>query len=170
MTPVQLADVSHQACLLDTGISNVDSFLQPMSATISSGGWCGNYTRVFMRFAELEGYPAHKLHLQSGGRSHTLAEVYFEGKWRVVDPFFNLVYLLPDGGIATFQDLAETPALFAAPTRQPLDNPRLDGILEAYVPIFADLYSLFGDLSISNARYLQASSPFDPYFEISISV
>lgn len=140
LTPVDLADFSHRACLLDTGVSNVQSFLQPLNATLSSGGWCGNYVRVFIRFAEAQGYPAHKLHIQSAGRSHTLAEVYYGGKWRVIDPFFNQVYLLPNGEIASFENLSVNSSLVQAPSRRRLQEPRLTKVYESYAPIFPELY------------------------------
>jgi hypothetical protein len=140
LTPADLAELSHKACVLDVSISNMGSFLQPLSATLSDGGWCGNYVRVFIRFVEEEGYSAHKFHIQSGGRYHTLAEVYYKGGWRIIDPFFNQVYLLPNGEMATFQDLAESPNLLKTPAQRPLKNPRLEEIYLRYEPIFPALY------------------------------
>lgn len=140
LTPADLAELSHQACILDASIGNIGSFLQPLSATLSGGGWCGNYVRVFIRFAEEEGYPAHKFHIQSKGRSHTLAEVYYLGKWRIIDPFFNQVYLLPNGEMATFQDLINNPALLKTPSQRPLQDPELADIYRRYKPLFPSLY------------------------------
>jgi hypothetical protein len=140
LTPADLGELSHQVCVLNAGISNVGSFLQPLSATLSGGGWCGNYVRVFVQFAGEAGYPAHKFHIQSGGRSHTLAEVYYEGKWRIIDPFFNQVYLLPSGEMATFQDLINDPGLLETPAQRPLKNRSLEGIYGRYVPVFPELY------------------------------
>lgn len=139
-TPGDLADLSHRACLLDTRVTNVQSFLQPLNTTLSSGGWCGNYVRVFIRFAEAQGYQAHKLHIQSAGRSHTLAEIYYDGKWRVIDPFFNQMYLLPADELATFEDLMNDPSIAQSPSRRLLNEPRLNKIYESYEPIFPELY------------------------------
>ncbi|MDA0734735.1 MAG: transglutaminase domain-containing protein [Chloroflexi bacterium] len=139
-TPADLGDLAHEVCVLDSGISNVQSFLQPIGTTLSEGGWCGNYVRVFISFAHEAGYPAHKFHIQSGGRSHTLAEVYYEGKWRIIDPFFNQIYQLPNGEMATYQDLRQNLALLDSPTKRPADDPRLDRIFGNYVPIFPVLY------------------------------
>jgi hypothetical protein len=140
LTPADLGDLTHQVCVLDSRISAKESFFQPLAATLSGGGWCGNYVRVFIRFADEAGYPAHKLHIQSGGRSHTLAEVYYDGKWRVIDPFFNQVYLHPAGEMATFQDINEDPGLLDTPVQRPLNDPRLGRIYQSYVPILPDLY------------------------------
>ena len=141
LTPQELVGLTHGVCLLDRSISNVVSFLQSMRVTLTTGGWCGNYARVFIGFANAEGYPAHKLHIQSGGRSHTLAEVYYEGKWRVVDPFFNQVYFRPDGQLATFEELAEDPSLVDSAWRRPLADPKLEGTYRRYVPIFPSLFA-----------------------------
>jgi len=140
LTPAELGDLSHQACLLDSGINNVQSFLQPLGNTLSEGGWCGNYVRVFISFAGQEGYPAHKFHIQSNGRSHTLAEVYYQGKWRIIDPFFNQIYQLPGGEMATYQDLRQNLGLLDSPTKRLANDPRLDRIYARYEPIFQSLY------------------------------
>jgi hypothetical protein len=140
LTPADLGDLSHQACLLDTGIDNVHSFLQPLSNTLSEGGWCGNYVRVFVLFAGQQGYPAHKFHIQSNGRSHTLAEVFYQGKWRIIDPFFNQYYQLPAGEMATYQDLRRDLMLLDSPTKRPVADPRLDRIYAKYDPIFPSMY------------------------------
>jgi len=140
LTPAELGDLAHQACLLDSNINNVQSFLQPLGNTLSEGGWCGNYVRVFIFFAGQEGYRAHKFHIQSDGRSHTLAEVYYQDQWRIIDPFFNQIYQLPDGAMATFQDLRQDLMLVDSPTRRPVDDPRLDRIYARYEPNFPALY------------------------------
>lgn len=139
-TPAELGDLAHKACVLDTDVNNVQSFLQPIGNTLSEGGWCGNYVRIFISFAHEAGYPAHKFHIQSGGRSHTLAEVYYQGKWRIIDPFFNQIYQLPNGEMATYQDLRQNLALLDTPTKRPADDPRLDRIYARYEPIFEALY------------------------------
>ncbi len=119
-----------------------------MSSTLAGGGWCGNYVRVFIRFAEVQGHPAHKLHIQSGGRSHTLAEIYYEGEWRIIDPFFNQVYFLSTGELATFRDLKNDPGIVETPSRNELDTPRLVRVYESYVPIFPALYRDAADFSL----------------------
>ena len=140
-TPIDLISLSHQTCILRTDISNLRSFLQPIGTTVSSGGWCGNYVRVFVTLAKDQGYPAHRLHLRTGGRSHTLAEIYYQGKWRVVDPFFSQVWLLPNGELATYETLARNPELAMSPTPvgDPL-APRLQDIYGRYAPWFGDLF------------------------------
>ena len=172
LTPADLVGITHSLCQLDSGIGNVGSFLQPMSVSIAKGGWCGNYVRIFIRLSKAQGHPAHKLHIQSGSRSHTLAEVYYEGKWRVVDPFFNLVYLVPGGEMATFDDLTENPSLAKTPTQRPLDSPRLEYIYQSYVPIFPALFSDAKDFRLGLSRsafYHNAivllSYPLSPFYQ-----
>lgn len=172
LTPIELADLAHKACVLDSDINNVQSFFQPLSDTLSNGGWCGNYVRVFTIFAAQEGYPVNKFHIQSGGRSHTLAEVYYQDKWRIIDPFFNYVYLLPNGEMATYDDLKQDLSLLASPTRKPINNPQLDRIYESYVPIFPALYRDAPDFYLKLGRsalyhdfFVVLSYPLDPFYE-----
>lgn len=141
-TPEGLVALSHQVCLLDTRIGNLESFLQPVSRTIAEGGWCGNYVRVFLLLAHAQGYRAQMLHLRTGDRSHTMAEVFYEGRWRAVDPFFNLVYRRPDGELATYEDILRDPELSLAPAfTGELDGPALAGVYSRYVPIFPALFT-----------------------------
>ena len=172
LTPVELADLAHRACVLDTGINNVQSFFQPLSSTLTRGGWCGNYVRVFISFAEQEGYPAHKFHLQSGGRSHTLAEVYYQGKWRIIDPFLNYAYFLPNGEMATYQDLRQDLSLVANPVQGSINDSRLDRIYRGYEPIFpflyrdaTDFYPDFGRSAIYHNLFVTLSYPLSPFYE-----
>ena len=172
LTPADLVDLSHQMCVLDSDISNIQSFLQPMAATLTQGGWCGNYVRIFVRFAGAAGYPAHKLHIQSRGRSHTLAEVYYDDEWRVIDPFFNLVYLKPDGDMATFEDLRDRPELLAMPVQRPMIDPDLYRIYGRYEPILPDLYRDAPDFYPALSRgafyhnaFVMVSYPLDPFYD-----
>lgn len=142
LTPEGLVALSHQVCLLDTRIGNLESFLQPVSRTIAEGGWCGNYVRVFLLLAHSQGYRAQMLHLRTGNRSHTMAEVFYEGKWRAVDPFFNLVYRRPDGELATYEDIQRDPRLSLAPAfTGELGGPALVGVYGRYVPILPALFT-----------------------------
>ena len=143
--PESLLQLTHQVCLLDTSISSVGSFLQPMSVTISSGGWCGNYVRVFIEYAKSQGYAAHKIHLRSGPRSHTAAEIFYEGEWRVVDPLFGLVFKTSSGELATFEDMAQNPSLATEIGVLSYENPQLAKIYESYKPIYYTLYQDAGD-------------------------
>ena len=147
LTPRDLVALSHSVCTLNGDIDNVESFLQPVTDTISKGGWCGNYVRVFILLSQANGYPAHMLHLRSGDRSHTAAEIFYEGEWRVIDPFFNLVYPLPDGELATFADLHRAPALTETPSSGgEFDSPRLERTYRRYQPWLPALYRDANDL------------------------
>lgn len=172
LSPAELGSLTHKACVLDSGINNVQSFLQPLGDTLSNGGWCGNYVRVFIIFAREEGYPAHKFHIQSGGRSHTLAEVYYQGQWRIIDPFFNQIYRLPSGEMATYQDLRQDLSLLDSPTKLPVSDPELDRIYRSYEPIFPALYEDAPDFYLKLDRsalyhniYVALSYPLDPFYD-----
>lgn len=172
LNPAELGDLTHQACLLDSSINNVESFLQPLGETLTEGGWCGNYVRVFIFFAGLQGLPAHKFHIQSNGRSHTLAEVYYQEQWRIIDPFFNQIYLRPDGEMATYGDLRHDLTLLDTPTRALVEDPRFDRIYARYEPVLQDLYRDAPDFTSGLSRsaiyhniFVMLSYPLSPFYE-----
>ena len=76
-------------------------------------GWCDYHAKVFCKLLAARGIHARSDFLRDRQRDspHTMAEVYLHGKWRAVDPFFNLVYVKPDGEWATLEEL--TPQLVA---------------------------------------------------------
>lgn len=139
--PEEIVSLSHEVCALQTDLGSIGAFFQPITTSINEGGWCGNYVRVFILLAQASGYEVQKLHLKTGNRSHTMAEIYVDGKWRAVDPFFNLVYRLPSGEMATFDDIYRMPELSLAPDQvDTVADPRLDGIYAKYVPIWPALF------------------------------
>lgn len=142
LEPEDLVSLSHNVCTLRTSIGSVGSFIQPISDSVTSGGWCGNYVRVFILLAQANGYEAQKLHLRSRNSSHTMAEILYEGKWRQIDPFFNIVYQTEEGELATFQDIHQRPALSLTPHKiGAVSDPRLDQIYDRYRPIFPALFA-----------------------------
>ncbi|MFQ6027322.1 MAG: transglutaminase domain-containing protein [Dehalococcoidia bacterium] len=138
--PEDIIQVAHSVCVLETEISSAQSFLQPISATLTSGGWCGNYTRVFIEYARSQGFPAQKIHLRTGHRSHTNAEVYYQGKWRAVDPFFGILFPKADGDLASVNEIAADPALGNGEFVLSYEDPQLGKIYESYDAIFGKLY------------------------------
>lgn len=139
--PEEIVSLSHQVCMLRTDVGSVGSFFQPLTASIEDGGWCGNYVRVFILLAQANGYEAQKLHLKTGDRSHTMAEIYVDGKWRAVDPFFNLVYRQPNGEMATFDDIYRMPELSLTPQKiGAVSDPRLDSIYANYGSMWPALF------------------------------
>lgn len=138
--PEDIIRLAHSVCLLDTDISSMQSFLQPTSTTVSQGGWCGNYTRVFIAYARHQGYPAQKIHLRTGYRSHTNAEIYYQGQWRAVDPFFGLVFPKANGELATVSEIAADPTLGQGQLVLDYQDPQLAEIYETYDAIFGKLY------------------------------
>ena len=65
---------------------------------------------------------------------HSVATVYLNGKWRILDPYHHLSFLMLSGEPATFEDLQRDPRLILA------TNPKL-GALELYKKGFADYYA-----------------------------
>lgn len=71
-------------------------------------GWCDNVARLLVNFARAAGYPARLLELThtDGHNGHVVAEVYYGGKWHLFDPDHGVEYYLPDGSIASFEELS----------------------------------------------------------------
>jgi tetratricopeptide (TPR) repeat protein len=65
---------------------------------------------------------------------HSVATVFVNGKWRVLDPYHHFSFVMPSGDPATFEDLQRDPRLIR------LTNPKLDA-LERYKRGFADYYA-----------------------------
>ena len=95
---------------------------------------------MFIEYARANGFPAQKIHLRTGYRSHTNAEVYYEGKWRAVDPFFGIVFPKADGELASVSEIAADPSLGNGEFVLPYQDPELDEIYESYEKIFGKLY------------------------------
>lgn len=65
---------------------------------------------------------------------HSVATVFLNGKWRVLDPYHHLTFAMPSGDPATFEDLQRDPDLIRS------TSPKLDA-LERYKKGFADYYA-----------------------------
>ena len=86
---------------------------KPFDYLVEGVGWCDYTAKVFCKLLAAKGIHARYVFLRDGrGRSpHTVAEVYLHGQWRVVDPFFSVVYPIGNGW-ARLEDI--TPAMVEA--------------------------------------------------------
>lgn len=79
-------------------------------------GPCGTMTKIFLRSMWELGIPARKLQLMEvipGKGGHTMAEFFYNGKWRVISPSdSSFVWRNPDGSIATVQDIQKDTLIF----------------------------------------------------------
>ena len=77
----------------------------PFDYLVEGVGWCDYYAKVFCQLLAARGLHARYDFLkdESGVSPHTIAEVYVDGKWRALDPFFNLNYMDETGERATLQ-------------------------------------------------------------------
>ncbi len=72
---------------------------KPFDYLVEGIGWCDYAAKVFSRLLATRGMHVRYAFLKDaqGSSPHTLAEVYVRGKWRIVDPFFNLIYETESG-------------------------------------------------------------------------
>ena len=86
----------------------------------SGRGWCDQQANVFIQLARsvpLDGRLVF-LHDATGESPHSIAEIYLDGAWRVVDPLLGVAIVNGEGRLATREDIAREPQLLA-------DEPRL---------------------------------------------
>lgn len=88
---------------------------EPMEILAAGRGWCDQQANVFIQLARTIPLDSRLVFLQNGpGPSpHTVAEVYLDGAWRVVDPSFGVLIVNGEGKLATREEFAAQPSLFA---------------------------------------------------------
>ena len=87
--------------------------VEPLELLAGGRGWCDQQANVFAQLARTIPLDVRLVFLRNaqGESPHSIAEVFLDGAWRVVDPFLGV---LPwnDGRLATPEDLAANPSLF----------------------------------------------------------
>ena len=80
---------------------------KPFDYLVEGIGWCDYNAKVFCKLLAARGMHARYAFLKDrAGRSpHTIAEVYLQGKWRAMDPFFNLTYADTPGQYMTLEEV-----------------------------------------------------------------
>ena len=80
---------------------------KPFDYLVEGIGWCDYAVKVFGRLLATRGMHVRYAFLKDaqGSSPHTLAEVYVRGKWRVADPFFNLIYKTESGEWPSLEDV-----------------------------------------------------------------
>lgn len=75
-------------------------------------GWCDNVSKLFVTLAKAAGYPARVLSLTHSDQvsTHVIAEAYYNRRWHVFDADHEVEYYLPDGSVASFEDLSRDQA------------------------------------------------------------
>ncbi|MFC1544994.1 hypothetical protein ACFL4X_02395, partial [Gemmatimonadota bacterium] len=77
---------------------------------------CGNNSATMCALYSLAGLKTRR----RGGSGHVIPEIWFDNKWNYVDTdMFGYVYLPDDRNIASFDELAANPELFARAGRRP---------------------------------------------------
>lgn len=74
---------------------------------MTADGACGSYSQVLARIIETYHYPVRIAQMKAHGYygAHNVVEVFTGGRWAVLDPTFNLVFVRPDSRLADFQDV-----------------------------------------------------------------
>lgn len=87
--------------------------VEPIEILASQRGWCDQQAAVFIQLARTLPLEGRLVFLQDGhGQSpHSMAELFLDGHWRVVDPFLGMVILNREAQLARREDLAQDPRL-----------------------------------------------------------
>ena len=87
--------------------------IEPLEILAAGRGWCDQNANVFGQLARTLPLDVRLVFLIDGnGRSpHSIAEVYLNGEWRVVDPFFGVPIFNRGGKLATRKELGEDATL-----------------------------------------------------------
>lgn len=74
---------------------------------MTTSGACGSYSAVLARILKTFNYPVRIAQMEAGGSpaAHMIVEAYSNGRWVVLDPTFNVVFVTPDHRLATFEDI-----------------------------------------------------------------
>ncbi len=98
-------------------------------------GWCDYHAKVFCRLLAARGLHARYDFLldRQGISPHTVAEVYLNGKWRALDPFFDLIYANEADGWLALEDV--TPDLVE-------QLPVMGIIREANAPLYESVQTI----------------------------
>lgn len=98
-------------------------------------GWCDQQAWGLSTLLAKKGIPSSMLVLRGDETEshHTVATAFLAGKWRILDPFYGLVFYRPSGNPAVFDDLSH-PERHAT-----LFSPKRDAI-EQYDPTFSERY------------------------------
>lgn len=110
---------------------------RPVDATVMNDlvrgiGWCDQQAWGLATLLAKQEIPGTLLMLRGNTpvSHHSVAEVYLSGEWRILDPFYAVTFVRPNGDLATFDDL-QHPEQLASDRR---------GAIEAYQPDFFDDY------------------------------
>jgi len=89
--------------------SLIDKYVHPLSTDlIAANGACGSYSLVLGRLLQTMGYRVRVAQMKSGDAygCHILLEARSSRGWVVLDPLYNLYFVRPDGGLASFEDVS----------------------------------------------------------------
>jgi len=101
-------------------------------------GWCDQVSNLFIRLAAFRDIPARMVFLKDtkGVSPHTVADVYLNNAWRIVDPLYNIPVLNNNKTIATSEEICKGDILT---TQSLFDEMKLT----SYKPLFCNTPQIF---------------------------
>jgi hypothetical protein len=83
-------------------------FFHPATVDLmTANGACGSYSFVLARILQNYHFPVRIDQMKANGNyaSHNIIEVNVNGKWIVLDPLYDLCFVRPGGGLASFDNV-----------------------------------------------------------------
>ena len=111
---VRILDYVHPRVVLPSNDRPVGD-VEPLEILAAGRGWCDQSANVFAQMVRTLPLDVRLVFLRTeNGRSpHSIAEVYLDGQWRVVDPFVGMPIFSRDGKLATRREIGEDPDLLS---------------------------------------------------------
>lgn len=109
---LRLLDYVHAQVLGPTNDRPI-SDIEPLEILAAGRGWCDQGANVFSQLVRTLPLDARLVFLRDerGSSPHSIAEVYLDGEWRVVDTLGGIPFFNRGGKLATPEELAQDPAL-----------------------------------------------------------
>lgn len=107
----RLADYVHTHVWPATDVVPYDG--KPLDYLVRGVGWCDYLAKIHMRLLATRGIPArYAMLLETHDLSpHTVAEVWYGGRWGLCDLVSNIRFIDPDGEPLTLEALSASPSL-----------------------------------------------------------
>lgn len=112
---VQLLEYVHTRMLQPPGDREISGW-DPLTLLVYGRGWCDQQATLYIQLLRTQSIQGRLVYLRdgSGASPHSVAEVYLNDAWRVVDPLLGIPLKNSEGELATRQDILNDPAVLAS--------------------------------------------------------
>jgi tetratricopeptide (TPR) repeat protein len=108
----RLAQYAHENLFAPQKYAIIDA--PPLSSLQRGIGWCDQRAHLLVELLDRRRIPGRLLFLRrpQGDSAHSVASVYLDGRWGIVDPLYLLLPRSPSGGLAAPEEICRDTAEF----------------------------------------------------------